>query len=114
MAVLAIRNGASILVGVGVSVLVILVFLSALSQQRSYFRFHEGGVTRSGLLGVRVIPFEDLAELRTTLMSHDSQLRLIFKPIKGRGRKKIIQVLRPTDAALETIRAYIPAEKFAG
>jgi hypothetical protein len=114
VSVFAIQKGVSILVGAGVSIFVILIFLPALMLQRSYFRFHEGGVSRMDLFGVRVLPFEDLAELKTVLMSNDTQLRLVFRPIKGRGRPKITQDLRPTDAALETVRAYIPAEKFVG
>jgi hypothetical protein len=108
----AIRSGASILWGAPALLVVVAIFLVALAGQLSRFRFHERGVAKLGLRGIREIPFADLAEVKPTLMSYETLLELTFKPTKGRGLKKVSVLLKPTDAALETIHAFIPAEKF--
>lgn len=112
MAAVMIQSGYSIGFGLMALVAVVLSFLVALNGQQTCFRFHERGLSRSGLFGVRSIPFDDLAEVQSTLMSYETLLRMVFKPIKGRGLKKISVDLPATDPARETIHAYIPAEKF--
>ena len=110
LALFATQKGAPVLIGVLAAIAVVVSLLPALSRQFSRFRFYEWGLSQSGLFGSRVLPFEDLAEVRTDLISHDSQLKVVFKPVRDRGRKKVTLYLKPTDAVLETIRAYIPAE----
>jgi hypothetical protein len=108
-----ISSGYSILFGLGAFLLIVVIFLLPISTQLYRLRFHERGLARSGLWGIRQLPFEDLAEVKSTLMSYETQLKLVFKPVKGRGLKQIALVLPATDPALETVRTYIATEKFA-
>ncbi len=108
LAVMVTIMGAPPVVGVMTGALGFLSFLPALTRQRTAFRFHERGVVRSGLFRVRELPFEDLAEIRVRELSGQSLLRFGFRPISGRGRKPVTLDLKPTDEALETLRAYVP------
>jgi hypothetical protein len=96
------------------SAIVSLSFVPALMRQRDCFRFQERGVMRAGLFGVRELPFEDLAEVGFRPESSGQLLRVIFRPVPGRGRQKVTVSLKPTDEALETIRAYVPVERITG
>jgi hypothetical protein len=84
----------------------LLAYLPAWARQVSVFRFHEGGVSRKGMLGLSELPFEDLLEVK--VKTEDTYLKIRFKPIKGRGRKTVSLFTRSTDEALETIRLYVP------
>jgi hypothetical protein len=99
----------AVVVGLG-----LLSFLPALIRQRAAFRFHERGVVRSGLFGVRELPFEDLAEVGVRALSGQTRFRVAFRPIPGRGRKPVALDLQTTDEAMETLRAYVPGGLIAG
>jgi hypothetical protein len=114
VAILVTQKGTPILVGVVSVALVCLSFVPALMRQRELFRFREHGVMRSGLFGIQELPFDDLAGVRFQPLSNQQLLKVVFHPIPGRGRKKVSVTLKPTDEALETIRAYVPGELIVG
>ena len=45
---------------------------------------------RSGLFGIQELPFDDLGEVRFRPISNQQLLKVDFRPIPGRGRKKVI------------------------
>ena len=114
LTIFATQKGGSILLGIMGSAMACLSIAPALMRQRDRFRFQEHGVVRSGLLGIRELPFDDLAEVRFRPISNQQLLKVHFRPIPGRGRKQVTLYLKPTDEALETIRAYVPGESIMG
>jgi len=86
----------------------LLALLPALMRQVSVFRCHEGAVSRSGLFGVVVLPYEDIGRVVAKEIKDSATIRLTFKPIPGRGRKAVTLHTGQADEGLETIRLYVP------
>ena len=89
LAIFVTQVGTPILIAVLASAMACLSIVPALMRQRDLFRFQEHGVMRSGLFGVRELPFDDLAEVRFRPISNQQLLKVNFRPIPGRGRKKV-------------------------
>ncbi len=87
-----------------------LAFLPALMRQVWVFRFHERGVVHSGLFGTRELPFDDLDRVRVKVATGASMFKVVFEPISGRGRQKVVLLTRPGDEALGSISAYVPGK----
>ncbi len=80
----------------------------ALIQQCARFRLHERGISGSGLFGSPELPFFDLGRVVARTTPEAGVFRLIFRPIEGRGRRRMALHLRRTDPAFDLLADRLP------